>query len=230
VGALLAACGGGGGERTSGGASNSTGAPRATTTTGGGATTAAGSSVAGLFDDAASCSVTPQQTEGPFYFDTDRVRRDITDDRDGTPLRLALRVRDAGECTPIGDALVDIWHSDASGVYSGFEAGEGESFLRGVQVTDGDGIVQFATIYPGAYRGRTVHIHAKVHLDNRAALTTQLYFDDGVSDRVLDGSAYGGASGRTRNDDDGIYDARTVLTLTPEGDGYLGVMTFDVRS
>jgi hypothetical protein len=91
VGALLAACGGGGGERTSGGASNSTGAPRATTTTGGGATTAAGSSVAGLFDDAASCSVTPQQTEGPFYFDTDRVRRDIDDDqchRRGPPLHV----------------------------------------------------------------------------------------------------------------------------------------------
>ena len=230
VGAFLAACSGGGSERASAGGESSSTAPRVTTTT---ASASSGSTDAGLialFDDAATCSITPEQTEGPFYVDTDQVRRDITEDREGTPLRLALRVRDASACTPVRDALVDIWHADAGGVYSGFEAGEGDTFLRGVQVSDTDGIVQFATVYPGAYQGRTVHIHAKVHIDNGTALTTQLYFDDDVSDAVLDGSAYRGAGGRTRNSDDGIYDEQTELTLTPEGDGYLGVLTFDVRS
>jgi protocatechuate 3,4-dioxygenase beta subunit len=230
VGAFLAACSGGGGDRSSSGSTSSTTARRGTTTTGAAGSGSADAGLTALFDDAATCSITPEQTEGPFYVDTDQVRRDITEDRDGAPLRLALRVREGSTCTSVSDALVDIWHADAGGVYSGFQSGQGETFLRGVQVTDGDGIVQFATIYPGGYQGRTVHIHAKVHIDNSTALTTQLYFDDDVSDSVLDGSVYGGAGGRTRNSDDDIYDEQTELTLTPEGDGYLGVLTFDVRS
>ena len=95
----------------------------------------------------------------------------------------------AGECAPIKDAVVDIWHCDAGGVYSGFEAGEGERFLRGTQVTNADGIAEFTTIYPGWYQGRTVHIHAKVHLDSQTVLTTQLFFDDAVSAQVYDARA-----------------------------------------
>ena len=78
------------------------------------------------------------------------------------------------------------------------------------------------------YQGRTVHIHAKVHLDNSTALTTQLYFDDDLTDKVVDTSPYTGADRRMRNDDDNLFLDETLLTITPEGDGYLGVMTFDV--
>ena len=102
---------------------------------------------------------------------------------------LALRVREADGCTPIENAIVDIWHCDAGGVYSGFDDGEGERFLRGAQATNEDGIARFTTIYPGFYQGRTVHIHAKVHLDRQTVLTTQLYFDDAVSDRVFRAAA-----------------------------------------
>ena len=223
--ALLAACSGGGGS--SSGMSPSTTKPEATTTTGvGSSTTSTDGSLTALFDDSATCAVTPGETEGPFYVDVEKIRRDITEGKDGTPLRLALRVREAGTCTPISDAVVDIWHADAEGSYSA----AGETYLRGMQVTDADGITQFDTIYPGAYNPRTIHIHAKVHLDNRTALTTQLYFDDDLTDQVVDTSPYTGADGRTRNDDDDLFLGQTVLTVTPEGDGYLGVMTFDVRS
>ena len=98
---------------------------------------------------------------------------------------LALRVRGGDDCAPLENAIVDIWHCDAGGVYSGFESGEGERFLRGAQATNEDGIAKFTTIYPGFYQGRTVHIHAKVHLDRQTVLTTQLYFDDAVSDARL---------------------------------------------
>src|SRR5688572_7256784 len=74
------------------------------------------------FDDAASCSATAELTEGPYYFDADAVRSDIREDRPGVALRLGVRVRSAGECSSIKDAVVDIWHCDAGGVYSGFEA------------------------------------------------------------------------------------------------------------
>jgi hypothetical protein len=92
------------------------------------------------------------------------------------------------------------------------------------QVTNADGIVEFVTIYPGWYRGRTVHIHAKVHLDGSTLLTTQLYFDEAVTEAVYASDPYAEHSGRdTFNDTDGIFDSRTVPTLDEDGGGYLGL-------
>lgn len=112
------------------------------------------------------CVLTPGQEEGPFYIDLARVRRDIVENRPGVPLGLALTVVDSDTCEPIRDAAVDIWHCDALGVYSGerSEGSEGETYLRGIQLTDGIGRAEFATIYPGQYPGRTTHIHVKVHI------------------------------------------------------------------
>lgn len=115
------------------------------------------------------CVLTPMQEEGPFYIDLARVRRDIAEDRQGVPLALAITIVDAGTCEPIRDAAVDVWHCDARGLYSGepSEGSEGETFLRGVQLTDRNGLAEFATIYPGQYPGRTTHIHLKVHTGGR---------------------------------------------------------------
>jgi protocatechuate 3,4-dioxygenase beta subunit len=230
LGALLGACGGSG---DGGAPTTSTPVP---TEEGGTATvepqSASGDGLVEKLDASATCRQAVEQTEGPYYFDADRIRSDIREDRDGTPLRLALRVRRAdGDCEPIADAVVDIWHCDAGGVYSGFEAGEGERFLRGAQVTNADGIARFTTIYPGFYQGRTVHIHAKVHLDSRTVLTTQLYFDDEVSDRVFAQEPYTSQGERSqRNDGDGIFDDSLLLTLERSREGYLGLMTFDVAA
>ncbi len=214
-------------------------------------TTTSGATAA-LFDESTTCSVTPEETEGPYYFDADKIRSDIREDREGTRLRLALRVRDAGSCTPIADAVVDIWHADAGGAYSGFDGGGdgagggpggpggpggggGQArtptrYLRGAQVTNSDGVVEFTTVYPGWYPGRTVHIHAKVHLDAKTVLTTQLYFDDALSDRVFAGRPYSERGERDqRNDADGIFEESLVMTAKTEGDSVRGVMTFDVR-
>jgi protocatechuate 3,4-dioxygenase beta subunit len=155
----------------------------------------------------------------------------VREDRAGVPLRLAVRVREAGNCKPLPSAVVDIWHCDAEGVYSGFDSGEGERFLRGAQVTNADGIVQFTTVYPGWYQGRTPHIHAKVHLDRSTVLTTQLYFDEKVSDAVYRRPPYASHGQRdVTNEGDGIFDESLVLDLRRERGGYLGLMSFDVRS
>ena len=217
------------------------GATKVTTTDGTTATvepkTSTSSATAERFDAAASCTVTAEQTEGPYYFDVDSIRSDITEDRDGTPLRLALRVRDAGSCEPLRNAVVDIWHCDAAGLYSGFESasmggGGGRSdeqtYLRGAQVTNRDGIVEFRTIYPGSYPGRTVHIHAKVHLDRTTVLTTQLYFDEETTERVYAQGPYDGRRDTT-NAADGIFDPALVLRLDPQDDGVLGLLTIDVQ-
>ena len=102
------------------------------------------------FDEAASCALSPELTEGPYYFDVDSIRSDIREDRPGTLLRLAVRVRDAQSCQPIRNAVVDVWHCDAGGSYSGYESGsrggpgggrtDGATYLRGAQATDADGI------------------------------------------------------------------------------------------
>ena len=124
------------------------------------------------------------------------------------------------------DAVVDLWHCDAAGGYSGFEGQEAETYLRGAQVTDADGVAEFTTIFPGGYSGRTTHIHAKVHLDNRTVLTTQVYFPDDVSAEVHAAAPY--RPGATRNGQDGLYDQALELTLKRGGEGWRGLMTFDV--
>jgi protocatechuate 3,4-dioxygenase beta subunit len=196
-------------------------------------TGAAGSATDDLFADSATCALTPEQIEGPFYVDVDTVRGDLRDDREGVLLNLALRVRDADTCEPLPDAVVDLWHCDAFGDYSAFDGSGGAetTYLRGAQVTDADGVVRFVTVYPGWYPGRTPHIHAKGHLDRSTRLTTQLYFDDDITDIVYARPPYDqrGAA-NTSNEDDGIFDERLVLTLRADGDGYLGVMTFDVEA
>lgn len=238
LGALIAACGGDGDSTTNVSTTDGT-----TTTVE--PKTKSGAATSELFDDTSSCTLTVQQTEGPYYFDADSIRSDIREGRDGARLRLAIRVRDADSCDPLPNAVVDIWHCDAGGVYSGFEAastgaggGPGgggptdeEKYLRGAQVTNSDGIVEFVTIYPGWYRGRTVHIHAKVHVDNQSALTTQFYFDDDVTERVYAGKPYSEHSGRDQlNESDGIFDESLLLDLSKEDDGYVGVISLDVQS
>jgi protocatechuate 3,4-dioxygenase beta subunit len=199
---------------------------------------------AALFGNAATCTLSPEQTEGPYYFDVDSIRGDIREDRPGMPLRLVMRVQDSAACTPIANAVVDIWHCDAGGVYSGFESAsqggpgggartDDETYLRGAQVTNSDGIVEFTTIYPGWYRGRTVHIHTKVHLDSSTLLTSQLYFDEQVTAAVYQTAPYASRSGRdTFNDGDGIFSGageRALLTLAKEAEGYRGVITLAVK-
>jgi protocatechuate 3,4-dioxygenase beta subunit len=187
-------------------------------------TTEAGTS---KFDGAARCTRTAEETEGPFYFEVDRVRSDIREGRPGAELRLGVRVRDVSAgCKPIRNAVVDVWHCDATGSYSE----PGETFLRGLQVTDNEGTVEFTTLYPGWYPGRTVHIHAKVHIDKRTVLTTQFYFADDFTDRVFSREPYASDTGRDAfNDSDPLYEHDLELTLSREGDAYLGLITLDVE-
>ena len=51
---------------------------------------------------AAACVLTPEQTEGPYYVDLNKVRKDITEGRPGVPLRLRIYVVDSDTCKPIG--------------------------------------------------------------------------------------------------------------------------------
>jgi protocatechuate 3,4-dioxygenase beta subunit len=104
----------------------------------------------------------------------------------------------------------------------------GQKFLRGYQITDSNGSVQFTTIYPGYYTGRAVHIHFKIRLftgtEKTFEFTSQFFFDDAFSDQVFTLAPYNTKSARdTLNINDGIYNeggSQLLLNLTPDGDGY----------
>lgn len=189
------------------------------------------------------CVVRPAETEGPYFVDLKLLRSDIRSDpsdgsvREGALLKItfaAARVT-GNSCAPYAGLVVDVWHCDALGVYSdvsdpGFNT-SGKKFLRGYQVTDASGLATFTTVYPGWYQGRTVHIHFKIRSDAAASsgleFTSQLFFDDTLTDKVHMGQPYGQKGVRTlRNDGDGIYaTGGDQLLLDISGDSTAGYTT-----
>lgn len=197
-------------------------------------------------DAIASCVVRPALTEGPYFVDEMLNRSDIRVDptdgsvKEGVPLYLTFRVSQMSDsaCIPLAGAQVDIWHCDAQGVYSdvddpGFST-VGQKWLRGYQVTDASGIAAFTTIYPGWYSGRTVHIHFKIRTDPASdsgyEFTSQLFFDDTLTDKVYQAEPYASKGTRnTRNNTDNIYadgGDQLLLNLVEQDDGYAA--TFDI--
>ena len=197
---------------------------------------------------------TPQQTEGPYFIDEKLNRSDIRPDpsdgsvQEGVPLRLAIHVYDVddGSCIPLYGAHVDIWHANYQGLYSDIlEAGTaGKKYLRGYQVTDNNGTVQFTTAYPGWYEGRALHIHIKVRTfeesEKMFEWTSQFYLNDSITAQVHEQSPYSNhGQPDTTNNQDGIFTGpssdglvqnnsgeRLMLDLTKDEQGYLG--TFNV--
>ena len=160
-------------------------------------------------------------------------------------MRLGLRVLDA-VCAPVPGAAVEIWHTDATGDYSAFadngggkDEAAGTTFLRGSQVVNAEGIVEFLTIYPGWYRGRAVHIHLRVHVDDQTVLTSQMFFDGDYTAAVYADAPYAefglpdtpNASDRIAGDPAA---EGTLLTLkaapTTAGPGTLGLLNLGIRS
>lgn len=177
------------------------------------------------------CVVRPSQTIGPFPNKAELNRSDVRAGQLGAALRLELRVFSATTCAPVAGAIVDIWQCNAAGDYSEYsEFGTAdENWLRGFQTTGDDGAVQFVTIYPGWYPGRSVHIHFRVRSGNQT-FVSQLYFDDAVSDVVLAQAPYTEHAGvRTLNGGDGIFSSGGAeLTLETVQQGAEYVSRYDI--
>ena len=147
--------------------------------------------------------VTLAQTEGPFFKPSSPERIELLEPgMAGQPIELAGFVL-TRNCKPIAGALLDFWQADDKGQYdnSGFR-------LRGHQFTDADGRFRLRTVVPGAYVGRTRHIHVKVQPRGGRVLTTQLYFP-----------------GEAKNRSDGLF-RKELLIRTAKNEGWLAG-TFD---
>jgi protocatechuate 3,4-dioxygenase beta subunit len=140
-----------------------------------------------------SCALHCQTTIGPCHT-LSPLRADVSDGLTGLPVRLALRVVDDA-CEPVEDAIVEIWHTNHLGIYSGEintmcnkeEEDRAAQYFRGYLRTDADGRVDFDTCFPGWYRGRMVHIHVRVMAGDynaadgaAASVITQLVFPEAL--------------------------------------------------
>src|SRR3954453_1847894 len=204
--------------------------------------------------DAVACvATTPAVTEGPYWVDEKLFRSDICPDpstrtpRAGIPLTFTINVQNLnGGCSALQGAYVDVWHCDAKGIYSdeptynpgggtGSVNTSGQKFLRGYQITDANGQVQFTTIYPGWYGGRTIHIHFRVRTYSGSTIlsnfVSQIFFDDTINNVVLATSAYSRTTARdTTNARDMVYNVanqqRMMATVTGDNTaGYQATIT-----
>ncbi|WP_316782691.1 intradiol ring-cleavage dioxygenase [Streptomyces sasae] len=199
---------------------------------------------------AAVCTLTEEMTEGPYYLDGALVRTNITEGKSGIALSLALTVVNSA-CTVIPNALVEVWHADALGEYSGYVGNNGHSesddgtFLRGGVLTNSSGVANITTIYPGWYRGRCIHIHVKVHTGvtltsdgsfsgGTTVHTGQLFINETITTAVAKVSPYStNTVTRTTLSGDSIYDgggaSSGLMTVTGSTSaGYTGTLTLGV--
>ncbi|HZR36099.1 MAG TPA: hypothetical protein VFA75_12025 [Nevskia sp.] len=239
-GLTLAACNGGGGTDDGG---SSSGSSSSSSSSSGSSSGSASSSSSG--GSAASCTLTPEGEVGPYFTDDSASgynRSDIRSNIDGSstqsgiPLTLHLYVYDFdNNCAAMAGVQVDIWHCNASGVYSNesVESTLGQSWLRGYQITDASGAVTFKTIVPGWYQGRTTHIHLRLRssYNSSASLsdgsnTTQLFFPQALVDSIDTTVAPYSAEGRnsTTNAADRVYTEQTEgrMEMTLSGDSANG--------
>lgn len=156
------------------------------------------------FESSSECSMVKDSFEGPFFYCTNPNSNEIAKGKEGLPLVVALRALDTKTCKPIADAIIDIWHCDAMGLYSGYELAIDQPIAsarhaepantdracRGALRVDHDGIAEFHTIYPGFYVERATHIHFKAHLGNRCFLTNQAYLPEEINDATYLNAPY----------------------------------------
>ncbi len=215
----------------------------------------------GLTSGRLTCVRTSESDNGPYYYPSSPARRNIAEGRAGIPLRLGITVANAtlpgSKCAALPDAVVDIWHADADGMYSNVGSDlqnldtTGETFMRGHQVTDRDGYVEFDTVVPGwelvsvpppaNMVVRATHIHVKVFQEDNV-VTTQLYLPDEFLDglyasvepyrthRVMTAPRLQQAVGRIHNGEDHIFvrEQSKPLEIRREGTGVFAQATIGV--
>ncbi|KAJ5547123.1 protocatechuate 3-4-dioxygenase beta subunit [Penicillium frequentans] len=196
-----------------------------------------------LFASGGTCIVQPEVTQGPYYVGGEFVRKNVVESQRGIPLYMDIQLIDTNTCEPLPEIYTDIWHCNATvrcllGVIANGNGNENDTsnedttFLRGVQPSDNEGVVQFETIFPGHYTGRAPHIHVVTHpknetrvlangtiaglhgiYDTRASHVGQLFFDQDLITAVEKNRPYStNTQSLTKNSDDSIMETEADTT------------------
>jgi protocatechuate 3,4-dioxygenase beta subunit len=141
--------------------------------------------VPGAFAEA--LTLTPKQTEGPFYpdhlpLDTDNdllVLNNAMTPAVGEVTWLSGRILDA-KGNPLRNAVVEIWQCDNNGAYIHSKTGNKDKQDKNFQgfgrfMTGSTGEYLFRTIKPVPYPGRAPHVHYKIKQGGKDLLVTQCY-------------------------------------------------------
>ncbi|KFY21537.1 hypothetical protein V493_07330 [Pseudogymnoascus sp. VKM F-4281 (FW-2241)] len=189
-----------------------------------------------IFSSNNSCILSPEVTQGPYYASGEYIRRNLIEDQEGVEMIIDLQVIDMATCEPVVNSMIDFWHCNSTGVYSGVVAsGNGDStdtsnlnatFLRGLQPTQYDGVAQFTTLFPGHYTGRAPHIHVLAHFNGSilsnstygggtASHVGQIFFDQDLISQVDTVAPYSeNTQPLTTNAEDSIF-AEEAATSDP---------------
>lgn len=170
------------------------------------------------------CTLIPSETAGPFPLDLTAnsafFRKDVRESKTGVQLNLKMKIIGVENCEPMQNVRVNIWHCDKDGNYSGYDSQAGQAYLRGFQMTDANGEVEFITIFPGWYPGRTCHIHFQVYVSSAYAAISQLTFDHETKNALYaaNASIYTKGADPVTPLNDGVFSdgyAYQLATLTP---------------
>lgn len=176
-----------------------------------------------------SCTLIPTETAGPFPLDLSAnatyFRNDVRENKTGTQLNLRIKIIGLTNCEAMPNLRVNIWHCDKDGLYSGYSQANnsgqaGLTYLRGYQMTDAGGEVNFVTIFPGWYSGRICHIHFQVYVSSMYAAISQMTFDVNTKNAIYASNASlytNGADPMTLAADNIFSDGYTyqIASLTP---------------
>ncbi|KAL3664237.1 hypothetical protein V7S43_010566 [Phytophthora oleae] len=198
-------------------------------------TTSTKSSV--LFGSTTTYIVEPEVTEGPYYIKGEYIRTDMREKQTGVPMYIDVQVIDVNTCKPVSNMYVDLWHANATGVYSGVVASTNgnskdatnlqNTFLRGVTPTDSDGVAQMTSVFPGHYAGRATHMHFvgnyggtvlanKTYSAGSVAHVGQFFFEQDLITSVEKVSPYStNTQAVTLNSADNIYKSASANGFDP---------------
>jgi protocatechuate 3,4-dioxygenase beta subunit len=152
-------------------------------------------------------TLTPAQTEGPFYKANSPLQNILWQGGMAGKRLIVVGYVLGPDCKPIAGAWLDFWQANTSGSYDN----RGYS-LRGHQVADAQGRYFLLTVIPGEYPGRTEHIHVKIMPPGGAILTTQIYFPNAPNNAA-----------------DGIYDPKLLVKLEDHDDHTVAFYNFVVQ-
>ncbi|KAH6897407.1 Intradiol ring-cleavage dioxygenase [Thelonectria olida] len=218
-----------------------------------------------------TCVLAPDTIWGPYGVDGEMVRTDLRETQKGIDFYLDIGVIDTETCEPLEGTALTIWMCNATGSYSSFTGidpdsselldgwtkkadgtTDNETFLRGIQVTDSEGMVEFLTKFPGYYVTRTTHIHvtAQTNITNGTFYSQskvqhigQLFFEEDLLNSVYANSPYSAhlsTLNRTTNSEDKLYSSASadgysaVISVSQLGDsitdGLVGYITIGVNA